>query len=153
MNKTNIFSTDYFFKSYANLSGRSTRTDFWLFQLAVIIVSTVLSVFIYFSEKLGIISFLFSLFIFIPSLAISVRRLHDIGKSGYWMLPGIIATFTWVILVPLLILLAVFSSFANCLGLSILLVMTALIYNIVLLVFFVTPSEKVENKYGKPAQL
>jgi uncharacterized membrane protein YhaH (DUF805 family) len=140
---------DNFIANYANFSGRATRKEFWLFQLAAFVVSLIITIIVSFSEKLGIINTLFSLFIFIPSISVSVRRLHDIGKSGYWLLPGIIMSIMLIILIPLLIYLAIFSNFESFLGASTLLVLIALVYNIVMLVFFVTPSQKTKNKYDE----
>lgn len=72
-----------FFSNYANFRGRSTRAEYWWVQLFLLIVSFVLE-----SAGMGgqIICILFYLAIIIPSLALMVRRLHDVGLSGYWLL-------------------------------------------------------------------
>ena len=76
---------------YADFNGRARRREYWMFVLYVSVVGMVLSVLfgIFQNNFLGtIFSFLsaaLSLAIFIPSLALCVRRLHDIGKSGGWV--------------------------------------------------------------------
>ena len=76
---------------YADFNGRARRKEYWMFVLFNAIISFVIG-FIFgliegFTGITGIsyISYIYSLFILIPSLAVCVRRLHDIGKSG-WML-------------------------------------------------------------------
>jgi uncharacterized membrane protein YhaH (DUF805 family) len=80
------------FENYANFSGRARRSEHWYFYLGSMIISILLGiidgVFGYKIENLnlGIIGLLYSLLILIPSLAVSVRRLHDVGKSGWFLL-------------------------------------------------------------------
>ena len=74
---------------YAQFTGRANKTEFWQYILVYIIVSVVLSMFI---NILGgvkllrmlfmIIQGLFALALLIPSIAVGVRRMHDIGKGG-----------------------------------------------------------------------
>ena len=66
-------------KKYSDFESSSSRKEYWMFVLFNIVFSSIASVI---SPK---ISMLYSLFIFIPALAVTVRRLHDVGKSG-WML-------------------------------------------------------------------
>ncbi len=77
-------------KQYADFSGRARRKEYWMFVLfnmvfsfAAMILDHILGIVI---ETAGYDPFyiLYSLAVFIPSLAVGVRRLHDIGKSG-WM--------------------------------------------------------------------
>ncbi|MEE1142120.1 MAG: DUF805 domain-containing protein [Bacteroidales bacterium] len=72
-------------KQYADFKGRARRKEFWMFTLFCTIfnIAAMLIDVILWAE-LPIFETLFSLFIFIPSLAVGIRRLHDIGKSG-WM--------------------------------------------------------------------
>ena len=89
-------------KNFAEFSGRATRREYWMFQLAgilfwfvfsfaVVILSGVLSLI---DESLVIVamflSYLYPLAILIPSLGIFVRRLHDTGRSGWMILLGLI---------------------------------------------------------------
>ncbi len=73
-------------KKYAVFSGRSRRAEYWYFALFNIIFSIALGIVSsVINDNENIISILYSLAILIPGLAVSVRRLHDIGKSG-WMI-------------------------------------------------------------------
>ncbi|MCG5238123.1 DUF805 domain-containing protein [Xanthobacter oligotrophicus] len=74
---------------YATFSGRASRSEFWWFQLAVVVFGWGLQ--ISSSNMLGqkaaaIASLIYSLAAFIPQIAVGSRRLHDIGKSGWWQL-------------------------------------------------------------------
>ena len=65
---------------YATFSGRASRSEFWWFFLFQILISTAASM-------LGdVIAGLVSLGLLLPALAVGTRRLHDIGKSGWWQL-------------------------------------------------------------------
>ena len=81
---------DWFVKSlknYANFSGRARRKEYWFFilvQFGVILIASVIDSIIF--KKPSVLYMLTALALFIPSLAVSVRRLHDIGKSGWWYL-------------------------------------------------------------------
>lgn len=79
-----------YFKNYATFSGRASKSEYWFSYLFTFIISTIIS---FFSGLFGaiepdfaivfnILSTLFSLATFIPTLAVAVRRLHDTGKSG-----------------------------------------------------------------------
>lgn len=75
-----VDATKLFFTRYADFNGRSRRSEYWWASLAIAIIGAVVG------AILGDLSFIWSLAILIPSLAIAVRRLHDIGKSGWWYL-------------------------------------------------------------------
>lgn len=78
-------------KQYADFNGRARRTEYWMFILFNIIMSVVLMVLdyamgtLYFLGGSGLLGTLYSLFVLIPSLAVLIRRLHDLDKSG-WMI-------------------------------------------------------------------
>jgi uncharacterized membrane protein YhaH (DUF805 family) len=81
---------------YATFSGRAPRSEFWWFTLAVIILSIIVSIidgavvapmlgFEAFAEEAGDpLRMIVSLALLLPSLAVAVRRLHDIDRSGWW---------------------------------------------------------------------
>jgi uncharacterized membrane protein YhaH (DUF805 family) len=77
-------------KKYTVFSGRARRKEYWMFVLFNIIFSFVaafLDNVLGIADKstgYGIFSILYSLGVLLPSLAVAVRRLHDIGKSGWW---------------------------------------------------------------------
>jgi len=66
--------------NYATFSGRASRSEFWWFFLFQILVSIAASMV---SEKFGS---LINLGLLLPALAVGARRLHDIGRSGWWQL-------------------------------------------------------------------
>ena len=72
------------FKQYADFSGRARRMEYWMFTLFNIIAICVTIGLDFAIGTFGAITGLYYLFIIIPSLAVCVRRLHDINKSG-WM--------------------------------------------------------------------
>lgn len=87
-------------KKYAVFNGRSTRPEYWYFYLFNLIISIALSIIAAtISNKINLLSDLYSLLVLIPGLAVSVRRLHDIGKSGWMLLVGLIpiAGIIWLI--------------------------------------------------------
>jgi uncharacterized membrane protein YhaH (DUF805 family) len=90
-------------KKYAVFSGRASRSEFWYFSLAGIIVCIIASGIIStFFDIYATVLFnnLYALLLIIPSLAVAVRRLHDIGKSGWVILIDLIPVvgFIWLIM-------------------------------------------------------
>lgn len=78
-------------RQYADFNGRSRRTEYWIFLLFTLVfgstamlIDNVLEI-VMGGIGLGPLALLFALGMFIPGLAVGVRRLHDVGKSG-WML-------------------------------------------------------------------
>lgn len=85
-------------RHYLDFNGRASRSQYWYFVLYYFLISLVLA----FIDTLvinpmlgatpeqmargGILQMIFGLALFLPSLSIGVRRLHDIGKSGWWLL-------------------------------------------------------------------
>lgn len=69
------------FRKYADFAGRARRSEFWYFCLFTGLVTGALSVI--FGDG-SFITTAFSVATFVPSLAVSWRRMHDIGKSGAW---------------------------------------------------------------------
>ena len=84
-------------KKYAVFHGRARRQEYWMFVLFNFIFSIVAGFVdgLLGSVALGVI---YSLAIFIPSLAVSVRRLHDTGRSGWWLLIGLVPLLGMIIL-------------------------------------------------------
>lgn len=98
---------DWFIKSlknYVNFSGRARRKEFWFFSLSQFLI-LLLAMFIdaVLFDTTPVLYFICALGLFIPALAVSVRRLHDLGKSGWWYLIafipliGVIMLLIWFI--------------------------------------------------------
>ncbi|KMM63189.1 membrane protein [Bacillus glycinifermentans] len=102
-------------KNYANFEGRARRKEYWMFHLFngiisfLLLILSLIIVGLFIAELLGegsyqagyvvgygggllayILILIYQLAVFVPSLAVNVRRLHDIGKSGWWILIGLI---------------------------------------------------------------
>jgi len=80
------------FENYVNFNGRARRSEFWyfilmnmIFSIALMVIDKLLSLSTGFTS-FKIIQNIYSLLLFLPGLAVAVRRLHDVGKSGWWML-------------------------------------------------------------------
>ena len=100
-------------KKYAVFTGRARRKEFWMFYLFIfvgvivaIILDNVLGTTIesmrYKGMGYGLFTILVYLAILIPTLAVVVRRLHDIGKSGWWICIGFIPLIGSIWLIVLL---------------------------------------------------
>lgn len=76
--------------NYANFNGRARRKEYWMFTLIYFVISSVLAILGLMFSSFNYISYIVSLALLIPSLAVSVRRLHDINKTGWLMLLCII---------------------------------------------------------------
>ena len=96
-------------KKYAVFNGRAGRKEYWYFILFNIIISLILGfidgIMGGFSVEAGIgpLGAIYSLAILIPSLAVSVRRLHDTDRSGWWLLIGLIPLIGAIVLIIFMI--------------------------------------------------
>ena len=81
-------------QNYANFEGRACRSEYWYWVLAVFIIHLIL-------DFLGLrmLALLVSLALIVPSLAVAVRRLHDIDKSGWLGLVALIPVVGWVVVI------------------------------------------------------
>lgn len=83
-------------RQYADFEGRARRMEYWMFTLVNFIIAMVLYVPALYlmmdSENPAFLSIymIYSLAVLVPSIAVSVRRLHDIGKSGWYILVSLI---------------------------------------------------------------
>ena len=79
-------------KQYFDFSGRARRKEYWFFVLINLLISLGLSIIDSFIGTMnadtgyGLLSGLYALAVFIPALAVAVRRLHDTSRSGWWLL-------------------------------------------------------------------
>lgn len=96
-------------KNYAGFSGRARRKEYWMFALfntiffiVAMILDNVLGTAIE-GVGYGLFYFLYTLAVLIPGLAVSVRRLHDIGKSGWMILIVLIPIIGWIWLLVLMV--------------------------------------------------
>ncbi len=92
--------------NYANFQGRAIRSEFWywalfyfLLTLAIDFVSFVVHGIPVIHGLVAIISVLVGLFLLVPSLAVEVRRLHDLDKSGWWLFISFVPLVGFIILI------------------------------------------------------
>ena len=90
---------------YVDFTGRARRSEYWWFVLFGFLVGIVTSILDgilgtgYDDTTGGVVNSLGNLALLLPSLAVGVRRLHDIGKSGWWLLLWLIPIIGWIILI------------------------------------------------------
>lgn len=89
-------------KNYVGFEGRARRTEYWMFVLINAIIGLVLYVLSKAIDPLVILYYLYTLAVFIPGLAVAVRRLHDTGRSGWWILLSLIPIVGAIILIVFL---------------------------------------------------
>jgi uncharacterized membrane protein YhaH (DUF805 family) len=90
------------FRNYVNFSGRAVRSEFWywvLFAILASIVAGLIDLALFGVEGSSPINSLVGLALFLPGLAVSVRRLHDLDRSGWWILLGLIPLVGIIILI------------------------------------------------------
>ena len=142
-----------FFSNYANFQGRTRRSGYWWVVLFMVIVSIVIALVDRFAfaglwpqnlldAGFGPISAVFFLIVAIPSLALGVRRLHDVGRSGWWLvLPAVPGAAQSAVI-------GLGGAAAMTSFLSIALGFLTLAASIVLFVFYIKDSQPGANSYG-----
>lgn len=73
------------FRKFATFQGRAARSEYWFFVLFIVLASTVLTV-IDAVTGIGVLALIFTLVTLVPAIAVSVRRLHDTDRAGWWYL-------------------------------------------------------------------
>ncbi len=84
---------------YFDFEGRARRQDFWYFVLVYVVIAVVLGIVQSIVGLGSILTGLLSLALLLPNLGLAARRLHDIDKSGWWLLIGIVPIVGWVLLI------------------------------------------------------
>jgi uncharacterized membrane protein YhaH (DUF805 family) len=86
------------FSNYVKFSGRAIRSEYWYWVLFTVIGSIVAGII---DAVLGItvIDPLFALATILPSIAVAIRRLHDLDRTGWWIFIGLIPLIGWIILI------------------------------------------------------
>lgn len=161
---------DYFiycFKNYAKFSGRARRSEFWFFQLFNFIISIAISTaaqtFSWVTDSWAVLGFscLYSFAVIVPSLAVTVRRLHDTGRSGWWLLsyyiPNILTFTLFIVVIVQIISENSFYQLDNLdadslpwttIWACLLSLLVTFVFSIVILVWLCTDSHPGTNKYG-----
>ena len=102
MEQFNRYFIDTIKNRYAKFNGRATRSEYWFYMLFYFILAVLVGMIdtLLINPMLGATSqqageggflqIILALVLLVPSIAIGVRRLHDIGKSGWWLLIGLV---------------------------------------------------------------
>lgn len=141
-------------KQYVDFSGRARRKEYWMFVLFNLIVFYVLFIVDYLigtkipynGSQIGIISSVYSLAVFLPGLAVTVRRLHDIGKSGWKILW--IPLFTIVGAIIGSIVGAILLIYHPVIGAILPIIFTVIAPIIFIIVWMCKNSQPGDNKWG-----
>jgi uncharacterized membrane protein YhaH (DUF805 family) len=92
-------------KKYTVFDGRAGRPEYWYFVLFSVIVSIVLGILdgllgtVSSGVHVGLLGGIYSLAVLCPNIGVGIRRLHDINRSGWWLLIGLIPLVGWIILI------------------------------------------------------
>ncbi|SDY74883.1 DUF805 domain-containing protein [Acinetobacter kyonggiensis] len=86
-------------KNYVTFDGRARRKEFWFFMLVSIILGIIVQIIDAILGTDKILNGVLNLALFLPSLAVGARRLHDVGRSGWWQL----LVLTIIGIIPLII--------------------------------------------------
>ena len=91
-------------QKYTVFDGRARRKEYWMFALINGLIAIGLVVVEGLVGGPGILAMLYWLAVLLPSIAVSIRRLHDTGRPGLWLLLGLIPFIGWIIVLVLMVL-------------------------------------------------
>lgn len=92
------------FRKYVGFSGRAARSEYWYWALFILLLQIVawlidMTLFGFNTTGINPIGAIASLATFLPGLAVSIRRLHDIDRVGWWVLLAFIPVIGWIVLI------------------------------------------------------
>ena len=154
-------------RQYADFKGRARRKEYWMYTLFVIIFAIVVTILDFvlglrltiteldelnIPVELGLLNTLLGLALFIPSWAVLVRRLHDVGKSGWWCLivfiPSIINAIIMLTLYFEVFDLEILTAIKWLLFASSVVLVGLIVCCTILIVWCCTDGQPGENKWG-----
>jgi uncharacterized membrane protein YhaH (DUF805 family) len=91
-------------KKYAEFSGRARRKEYWMFFLFYFLIAIAIGIVEAVIHTGGILGGIYALAMLIPGLAVTVRRLHDTGRTGWWILIGLIPVIGTIVLLVFMVL-------------------------------------------------
>jgi len=134
-------------EKYAVFKGRARRAEYWyfiLFNLIIAIVLNIISKVI--GEQRNILSHIYGLAVLVPSIAVSIRRFHDIGKTGWWELYFILMYLAVGLLMTILIVPIILTSHLTASFYILMLIPLAIF--VWSTIWMCTASQSGDNKYG-----
>ena len=135
-------------KRYAQLSGRSSRAEYWWFTLAFVVAGLVVdAVDLATGSEIGILGLIFTLGVIVPTISVTVRRLHDIGLSGWWLLAVIAPAAVFGFQTAYAALESTFNELEPT-GSSLVSISAFVIACLVLMICMALPSNKGNNRHG-----
>lgn len=151
-------------RRYFEFAGRSSRSEFWffiLFLIILLIVASIIDQVVLGSNGPGILYFAVTVAHLIPGLSVSVRRLHDIDRTGLWVLlfwlaPILVSLIGMIMMGGSIFMMMSGDDTAAMAGLTtmgaglMLIALLDLIVVIVAIVFYATPGTPGPNRYGPP---
>lgn len=90
-------------KDYAVFTGRTNRKEFWMFVLVNFLIGFALGIIGGIIRTGDILMNIYSLAVLVPTIAVGIRRLHDTGKSGWWILLSLIPILGIIALIVLFV--------------------------------------------------
>ena len=130
---------------YLDFAGRIGRRTFWYYVAAYVVCYVVLAI-VQSVLRIHALTALFSLALLLPSLGISVRRLHDTNRSGWWLLLGVVPGG----LMALIAAMAFVAGSDSAFGMAILLPIVTLAAAALLIYWYAQPGDTTENRFGSP---
>lgn len=135
-------------KKYARFRGRAPRAEYWWFYLATVIANFLLSRVDKLLDDGDALSSVASLVILVPWLAVTVRRLHDTNRSGWWILILLLAVGASIGLATFAFVRLDNASASASFAVGIFLILAILVAFGTMLVFMVLPGTPGPNRYG-----
>jgi uncharacterized membrane protein YhaH (DUF805 family) len=129
------------FRRMSDVSGRSRRLEFWLFWLAAMVLQMVAAYFDAAGAQpfvvggMGVVTLVVTLIFLVPATTVGIRRLHDIDRSGWWMLLLGLPYLGWLISV-------------HAGSQDVIPALALLLGAVILLVLLVQPGTAGDNRYG-----
>lgn len=146
-------------EKYADFSGRAARPELWWYVLALVvayvvttIIESILGVHRMIAGMYGPLTTLLWLATIVPSLAVGVRRLHDVNRTGWWVLLPLIPECLMIVMAlttgAAVVAGGGLAAAAGGMAIAGLLGLITLLGAVVLIVFYVMPGTPGDNRYG-----
>lgn len=135
-------------KRYAQFSGRSARAEYWWFMLFYMVAGFAIdAVDMAIGSEMGVLGLTYTFALLIPSISVTVRRLHDISLSGWWIVAVIAPAAVFGFQSSFAALEENFNGVAPT-GSSLLAISAFVIFCLVLTICMALPGNKGDNRYG-----